>query len=45
LFDRLDNCSVMATMIGDQVEFTVDSTPVLPMVDEQGYIVVDNPSV
>jgi ATP-dependent Clp protease ATP-binding subunit ClpA len=45
LFDRLENCSVMATMSGDQVEFTVDSSPALPMVDEQGYIVIDNPSV
>jgi ATP-dependent Clp protease ATP-binding subunit ClpA len=45
LFDRLENCGVMATMSGDLVEFTVDSAPALPMVDEQGYIVVDNPSV
>ena len=45
LFDRLENCGVMVTMIGDQVEFTVDSAPALPMVDEQGYIVIDNPSV
>jgi ATP-dependent Clp protease ATP-binding subunit ClpA len=45
LFDRLENCGVLATMAGDQVEFTVDSALVLPMVDEQGYIVVDNPSV
>jgi ATP-dependent Clp protease ATP-binding subunit ClpA len=45
LFDRLENCGVMAAMAGDQVEFTVDSAPVLPTVDEQGYIVVDQPSV
>jgi ATP-dependent Clp protease ATP-binding subunit ClpA len=45
LFDRLENCSVMATMVDDRVEFTVDSAPVLPTVDEQGYIVVDQPSV
>jgi ATP-dependent Clp protease ATP-binding subunit ClpA len=45
LFDRLENCNVMVTMAGDQVEFTVDSVPALPMVDKQGYIVVDNPSV
>jgi ATP-dependent Clp protease ATP-binding subunit ClpA len=45
LFDRLENCVVMATMSGDQVEFTVDSAPALPTVDEQGYIVVDQPPV
>jgi ATP-dependent Clp protease ATP-binding subunit ClpA len=45
LFDRLENCSVMATMSGDLVEFAVDLSPALPMVDEQGYIVVDQPSV
>jgi ATP-dependent Clp protease ATP-binding subunit ClpA len=45
LFDRLENCSVMATMSGDLVEFAVDLPPALPMVDEQGYIVVDQPSV
>jgi ATP-dependent Clp protease ATP-binding subunit ClpA len=45
LFDRLENCSVMATMVDDLVEFAVDMSPVLPMVDEQGYIVVDQPSV
>jgi ATP-dependent Clp protease ATP-binding subunit ClpA len=45
LFDRLENCGVMATMIDDRVEFTVDSAPALPTVDEQGYIVVDNLSV
>jgi len=45
LFDRLENCSVMATMSGDLVEFAVDMSPALPMVDEQGYIVVDQPSV
>jgi ATP-dependent Clp protease ATP-binding subunit ClpA len=41
LFDRLENCGVMVAMAGDQVEFTVDSAPVLPTVDEQGYIVID----
>jgi ATP-dependent Clp protease ATP-binding subunit ClpA len=45
LFDRLENCGVMATMSDDLVEFAVDMSPALPMVDEQGYIVVDQPSV
>ena len=43
LFDRLENCVVNAFMIDDRVEFAVESTPLLPMVNEQGYIVVDNP--
>jgi ATP-dependent Clp protease ATP-binding subunit ClpA len=45
LFDRLENCGVMATMSDDLVEFAVDMSPALPTVDEQGYIVVDQPSV
>jgi ATP-dependent Clp protease ATP-binding subunit ClpA len=45
LFDRLENCGVMATMVDDRVEFAVDLSPALPTVDEQGYIVVDQPSV
>jgi ATP-dependent Clp protease ATP-binding subunit ClpA len=45
LFDRLENCMVHANMIDDHVEFIVDSTPLLPVVNEQGYIVLDKPSV
>jgi ATP-dependent Clp protease ATP-binding subunit ClpA len=41
LFDRLENCGVMATMSGDLVEFAVDMSPALPIVDKQGYIVVE----
>jgi ATP-dependent Clp protease ATP-binding subunit ClpA len=41
LFDRLEHCTVNATMIDARVEFVVDSTPLLPMVDDQGIIVVD----
>jgi len=41
LFDRLENCTVNATIINDCVEFVIDSTPLLPMVDDQGYIVVE----
>jgi ATP-dependent Clp protease ATP-binding subunit ClpA len=43
LFDRLENCVVSAFMIDERMEFAVEHTPLLPMVDEQGYIVVDNP--
>jgi ATP-dependent Clp protease ATP-binding subunit ClpA len=45
LFDRLENCNVLATVVNDQVEFSVELAPVLPTVDEQGYIVVDTTSV
>jgi ATP-dependent Clp protease ATP-binding subunit ClpA len=43
LFDRLENCVVHADMVNDQVEFVIDTSPLLPTVDEQGYIVLDNP--
>jgi ATP-dependent Clp protease ATP-binding subunit ClpA len=42
LFDRLENCAMHADMIDGQVQFWVDGTPLLPGVDNQGYIVVDN---
>jgi ATP-dependent Clp protease ATP-binding subunit ClpA len=45
LFDRLENCTIHAEMVNDQVEFVIDTTPLLPMVDAQGYIVLDKPSV
>jgi ATP-dependent Clp protease ATP-binding subunit ClpA len=41
LFDRLENCIIHADMINDQVQFQVDGTPLLPGVDNQGYIVVE----
>jgi len=44
LFDRLENCVIHADMNGDQVEFQVDHA-VLPVVNEQGYIILDKPSV
>jgi ATP-dependent Clp protease ATP-binding subunit ClpA len=43
LFDRLENCTIQADMINDQVEFAVSG--VMPMVDEQGYIVLDQPQI
>jgi ATP-dependent Clp protease ATP-binding subunit ClpA len=45
LFDRLENCGVMANLVDDRVEFAVDMSPALPTVDKQGYIVIDQPSV
>jgi ATP-dependent Clp protease ATP-binding subunit ClpA len=43
LFDRLENCTIHADMVNDQVEFATSG--VMPMVDEQGYIVLDKPQV
>jgi ATP-dependent Clp protease ATP-binding subunit ClpA len=45
LFDRLENCVLHATMVDDQVHFEVEHTGAMPMVDEQGYIVLDKPQV
>jgi len=45
LFDRLENCVIQADVIGDNIEFIIDSTPLLPGVNSQGFIVVDDPQV
>jgi len=45
LFDSLENCVIQSDMVDDQVEFVVENIPLLPMVNDQGYIVVDNPQV
>jgi ATP-dependent Clp protease ATP-binding subunit ClpA len=45
LFDRLENCVIQAYMIDDRVEFAVEQTPMLPGVNDQGYIVLDKPQV
>jgi ATP-dependent Clp protease ATP-binding subunit ClpA len=44
LFDQLENCAIHADMVGEQVEFQVEHS-VVPVVDEQGYIVLDKPQV
>jgi ATP-dependent Clp protease ATP-binding subunit ClpA len=41
LFDRLENCSIHAVMLNDQVDFVVDESSTVPVVNEQGYIVLD----
>jgi ATP-dependent Clp protease ATP-binding subunit ClpA len=41
LFDRLENCSVQAVLKDDQVDFVVEPGLSTPVVDEQGYIIVD----
>ena len=48
LFDRLENCTINATMVDDQVNFTIETLMLpTPIVDENGYIVVDqvNPKI
>ena len=43
LFEGLENCTIQADMVSDQVEFSVVGG--VPVVDEQGYIVLDKPQV
>ena len=45
LFDQLENCVVHGDINEGQVVFSVDNTGLLPVVDEQGYIVLDKPQV
>jgi ATP-dependent Clp protease ATP-binding subunit ClpA len=41
LFDRLENCNISAVMIEDQIEFVIEPPMLAPMVNEDGYIVLD----
>jgi ATP-dependent Clp protease ATP-binding subunit ClpA len=41
LFDRLDHCNIHAVMIDDAVEFVIETPPLIPVVDQDGYIVLD----
>jgi ATP-dependent Clp protease ATP-binding subunit ClpA len=41
LFDRLENCNISAVMIEDRVEFVIEPPMLTPVVDENGYIVLD----
>ena len=45
LFDRLENCNISAVTVDDQINFIIEP-PMLatPVVDENGYIVLDPPS-
>jgi ATP-dependent Clp protease ATP-binding subunit ClpA len=47
LFDRLENCSVLANLKDDAVEFVIDTPMPTPVVDQDGYIILDqsNPSI
>jgi ATP-dependent Clp protease ATP-binding subunit ClpA len=41
LFDRLENCNISAIMVEDQIEFIIEPPMLAPVVDENGYIVLD----
>jgi ATP-dependent Clp protease ATP-binding subunit ClpA len=41
LFDRLENCTINAVMINDTVDFVIDLPAPQPVVDEQGFIVLE----
>ena len=41
LFERLDNCTINAIMIDDKIDFTIVPNEPLPMVDENGIIVLN----
>jgi ATP-dependent Clp protease ATP-binding subunit ClpA len=42
LFDRLENCVINGVMLGDAVDFVIDVPVPVPVVDENGYIVLDS---
>ena len=44
LFDRLENCNISAIMVDDTVNFVIEPPMLAPVVDENGYIVLDQPS-
>ena len=44
LFDRLENCSVLANLKDDTVEFVIDTPMPTPVVDQDGYIILDQPN-
>jgi ATP-dependent Clp protease ATP-binding subunit ClpA len=44
LFDQLSDCSLHADLDGEIVVFTVEEPQPLPVVNEQGFIVLDPPS-
>jgi ATP-dependent Clp protease ATP-binding subunit ClpA len=41
LFDRLENCTINAVVVDDAVDFVIEMPPLAPMVNEDGYIVLD----
>ena len=47
LFDQIADCAIHAGMVNDTVEFTTTSTLTIPVVNDEGYIVIDqfNPNI
>jgi ATP-dependent Clp protease ATP-binding subunit ClpA len=47
LFDRLENCNILAVIANDTIEFVIEPPMLSPVINENGYIVLDqiNPSV
>jgi ATP-dependent Clp protease ATP-binding subunit ClpA len=43
LFDRLDNCTINCDMQGEVVDFAIELPFATPVVNEDGYIVLDQP--
>jgi ATP-dependent Clp protease ATP-binding subunit ClpA len=43
LFDRLENCTVNTTVVEDKIVFAVETAPAVPVVNADGYIVLDQP--
>ena len=41
LFDRLENCNLIAVMDTDQIKFVLDDGSALPTVSAEGYIVLN----
>ena len=41
LFDRLENCTIQAVVENDEVKFIADDPSMMPVVNEEGYIVLD----
>ena len=41
LFDRLENCTINATVVEDKITFAVETPLAVPVVDADGYIVLD----
>jgi ATP-dependent Clp protease ATP-binding subunit ClpA len=42
LFDQLENCSINATLKDDTVEFVIETSLPTPVVDADGYIILDS---
>ena len=43
LFDRLENCTIQCDTKDDAVDFVIETPLATPMVNEDGYIVLDHP--